>query len=191
GPATYALEGSVAVAGSLIQWLRDQLGIITTAGEVEALARSVPDSGDVVVVPAFSGLFAPHWRSDARGVIPGLTRFATKAPIARASLEAVAYQVYDLGVAMAADIDAPLPDELRVDGGMVRNELLMQFQADVLDRPVAVPAVAETTALGAAYAAGLAVGFWSGTDELRALDSVARRWRPAMAAAPRAPGSAR
>jgi glycerol kinase len=191
GPATYALEGSVAVAGSLIQWLRDQLGIITTAGEVEALARSVPDSGDVVVVPAFSGLFAPHWRSDARGVIAGLTRFATKAHIARASLEAVAYQVYDLGVAMAADIDAPLPDELRVDGGMVGNDLLMQFQADILDRPVAVPAVAETTALGAAYAAGLAVGFWSGLDELRALDVEARRWEPRMSSGEREAGIAR
>ena len=190
-PATYALEGSVAVAGSLIQWLRDQLGIISSAGEVEALARSVPDSGDVVVVPAFSGLFAPHWRSDARGVIAGLTRFATRAHIARASLEAVAYQVYDLGVAMAADLDAPLPDELRVDGGMVGNDLLMQFQADVLDRPVAVPAVAETTALGAAYAAGLAVGFWSGLDELRALDVEARRWEPRMGSVEREAGITR
>ena len=166
-PATYALEGSVAVAGSLIQWLRDQLGIIASADEVEALARSVPDSGDVVVVPAFSGLFAPHWRSDARGVIAGLTRFATKAHIARASLEAVAYQVYDLGVAMAADIDAPLPDELRVDGGMVGNELLMQFQADVLDVPVVRPRVAETTALGAAFAAGLVVGHFADQAALR------------------------
>jgi glycerol kinase len=190
-PATYALEGSVAVAGALVQWLRDNLGLIADASEVEALARSVPDSGDVVVVPAFSGLFAPHWRSDARGVIAGLTRFATRAHIARAALEATAYQVYDLGVAMAADIEAPLPDELRVDGGMVRNELLMQFQADVLDRPVAVPAVVETTALGAAYAAGLAVGFWGGTDELRALDSVARRWQPAMDEATRAAGIVR
>ena len=119
GPATYALEGSVAVAGSLIQWLRDQLGIITDASEVEALARSVPDSGDVVFVPAFSGLFAPHWRSDARGVIAGLTRYATKAHIARAALEATAYQVQELGVAMVADLDAPLPPELRVDGGMI------------------------------------------------------------------------
>jgi glycerol kinase len=157
GPATYALEGSVAVAGSLIQWLRDQLGIITDASEVEALARSVPDSGDVVFVPAFSGLFAPHWRSDARGVIAGLTRYATKAHIARAALEATAYQVQELGVAMVADLDAPLPPELRVDGGMIRNEFLMQFQADILGRPVVAPRIAETSALGAAYAAGLAV----------------------------------
>jgi glycerol kinase len=191
GPATYALEGSVAVAGSLIQWLRDQLGIIANASEVEALARSVPDSGDVVVVPAFSGLFAPHWRADARGIIAGLTRYATRAHIARAALESVAYQVYDLGEAMAADLDEPLPPELRVDGGMVHNELLMQFQADVLDRPVVRPAVAETTALGAAYAAGLAVGFWSGLDELRALDSEARRWEPSMAPAEREAGIAR
>ena len=134
-PATYALEGSVAVAGSLINWLRDNLGIIGDASEVEALARSVPDSGDVVFVPAFSGLFAPHWRSDARGVIAGLTRFATKAHIARAALESTAYQVYDLGVAMTADLGTALPAELRVDGGMIRNELLMQLQADVLDRP--------------------------------------------------------
>ena len=191
GPVTYALEGSVAVAGSLIQWLRDELGVIGDASEVEALARSVPDSGDVVVVPAFSGLFAPHWRADARGVIAGLTRYATRAHIARAALEAVAYQVYDLGEAMAADLEAPLPPELRVDGGMIHNELLMQFQADVLDRPVVRPAVAETTAVGAAYAAGLAVGFWSDLDELRALDSVARRWEPSMAAADREAGIAR
>jgi glycerol kinase len=191
GHATYALEGSVAVAGSLIQWLRDQLGIIADASEVEALARSVPDAGDVVVVPAFSGLFAPHWRADARGVIAGLTRYATRAHIARAALESVAYQVYDLGEAMAADLDEPLPTELRVDGGMVHNELLMQFQADVLDRPVVRPDVAETTAVGAAYAAGLAVGFWSGLDELRSLASEARRWEPSMAAAEREAGIAR
>ncbi len=175
-PATYALEGSVAVAGSLIQWLRDQLGIIDDASEIEALARSVPDSGDVVFVPAFSGLFAPHWRPDARGVIAGLTRFATKAHIARAALEATAYQVLDLEEAMAADLGtdrgagttgAALPGELRVDGGMTRNELLMQFQADILGRPVVAPPIAETSALGAAYAAGLAVGFWGGLDELR------------------------
>ena len=155
-PATYALEGSVAVAGSLIQWLRDQLGIIDDASEIEALARSVPDSGDVVFVPAFSGLFAPHWRPDARGVIAGLTRFATKAHIARAALEATAYQVLDLEEAMAADLGRPgsgptgaaLPGELRVDGGMTRNELLMQFQADILGRPVVAPPIAETSALG-------------------------------------------
>ena len=134
-PATYALEGSVAVAGSLIQWLRDDLGIISDASEVEALARSVPDSGDIVFVPAFSGLFAPHWRPDARGVIAGLTRYATKAHIARAALEATAYQVADLGAAMVADLGADLPPELRVDGGMVRNTLLMQMQADILGYP--------------------------------------------------------
>ena len=190
-PATYALEGSVAVAGSLIHWLRDNLGIIGDAAEVEALARSVPDSGDVVFVPAFSGLFAPHWRSDARGVIAGLTRFATKAHIARAALESTAYQVYDLGVAMTADLGTALPAELRVDGGMIRNELLMQFQADILDRPVVAPPIAETSALGAAYAAGLAVGFWGGLDELRAMDTESRRWTPSMDDATRQTGIAR
>ena len=190
-PATYALEGSVAVAGSLIQWLRDDLGIIADAAEVEALARSVPDSGDVVFVPAFSGLFAPHWRSDARGVIAGLTRYATRAHIARAALEATAYQVYDLGDAMVADLGEALPAELRVDGGMTRNQLLMQFQADILGRPVVAPPIAETSALGAAYAAGLAVGFWSGLDELRAMDRAAHRWEPAMDEATRAAGIAR
>jgi len=190
-PATYALEGSVAVTGSLIGWLRDNLGMIAGAAEVEALARSVPDSGDVVFVPAFSGLFAPHWRSDARGIICGLTAYATRGHIARAALEATAYQVYDLCEAMAADLGTALPGELRVDGGMIANELLMQFQADVLDRPVVAPPIAETTALGAAYAAGLAVGFWSGLDELRAMDRADRRWKPAMDAAVRAAGIAR
>jgi glycerol kinase len=190
-PATYALEGSVAVTGSLIGWLRDNLGIIGDAREVETLARSVPDSGDVVFVPAFSGLFAPHWRSDARGVIAGLTAFATRGHIARAAIEATAYQVHDLCVAMAADLGAPLPGELRVDGGMIGNELLMQFQADILGRPVVAPPIAETTALGAAYAAGLAVGFWSGLDELRAMDRTDRRWDPAMDEATRAAGIAR
>ena len=191
-PATYALEGSVAVAGSLIQWLRDQLGIIDSADEVEALARSVPDSGDVVFVPAFSGLFAPYWRSDARGTIAGLTRYSTKAHIARAAIEATAYQVLELEEAMAADLGLDeLPGALRVDGGMTRNELLMQFQADILDRPVAVPPIAEISALGAAYAAGLAVGFWRDLDELRAMDQVAKRWEPAMDEAERAAGIAR
>ena len=191
GPATYALEGSVAVTGSLIGWLRDNLGIIADAAEIEALARSVPDSGDVVFVPAFSGLFAPHWRSDARGVIAGLTAYATRAHIARAALEATAYQVHDLCVAMAADLGAPLPGELRVDGGMIGNELLMQFQADILDRGVVAPPIAETTALGAAYAAGLAVGFWSGLAELRAMDRADRRWTPSMDPSMRAAGIAR
>ena len=190
-PATYALEGSVAVAGALVGWLRDNLGIIGDASEVEALARSVPDSGDVVFVPAFSGLFAPHWRSDARGIIAGLTAYASRGNIARAALESTAYQVHDLGVAMAADLGAALPGELRVDGGMIRNELLMQFQADILDRPVVASRIAETSALGAAYAAGLAVGFWDGLDDLRAMDRSARRWEPAMGEATRAAGIAR
>ncbi len=191
GPATYALEGSVAVAGSLIDWLRDNLGIIDDAADVEQLARSVHDSGDVVFVPAFSGLFAPHWRSDARGVIAGLTRFATRGHIARAAIESVAYQVLDLDTAMAADLGEALPGELRVDGGMIRNELLMQFQADILGRPVVAPPIAETSALGAAYAAGLAVGFWSGLDELRSMDRADRRWEPAMGETERAAGIAR
>ena len=151
----------------------------------------MPDSGDVVFVPAFSGLFAPHWRSDARGVIAGLTRYATKAHIARAALEATAYQVQELGVAMVADLDAPLPPELRVDGGMIRNEFLMQFQADILGRPVVAPRIAETSALGAAYAAGLAVGFWPDLDALRAMDRASRRWEPSMGEAERAAGIAR
>jgi len=190
-PATYALEGSVAVTGALISWLRDNLGMISDASEVEALARSVPDSGDVVLVPAFSGLFAPHWRSDARGLIAGLTAYATRGHIARAALESTAYQVYDLCEAMAADLGAPLPGELRVDGGMIANELLMQFQADILDRAVVAPPFAETTALGAAYAAGLAVGFWDGLDELRAMDRAARRWEPTMDPSVRAAGIVR
>jgi len=190
-PASYALEGSVAVAGSLIGWLRDNLGIISDASEVEALARSVPDSGDVVFVPAFSGLFAPHWRSDARGIIAGLTAYASRGNIARAALESTAYQVYDLDVAMANDLGAKLPGDLRVDGGMIRNELLMQFQADILDRPVVASRIAETSALGVAYAAGLAVGFWDGLDELRGMDRSARRWEPDMAEATRAAGVAR
>ena len=171
--------------------MRDNLGIIGDASEVEALARSVPDSGDVVFVPAFSGLFAPHWRSDARGIIAGLTAYASRGNIARAALESTAYQVYDLGVAMAADLGAALPGELRVDGGMIRNELLMQFQADILDRPVVASRIAETSALGAAYAAGLAVGFWDGLDELRAMDRAAQRWEPAMDEATRSAGIAR
>ena len=190
-PATYALEGSVAVAGALIGWLRDNLGIIADASEVEKLARSVPDSGDVVFVPAFSGLFAPHWRSDARGVIAGLSSYATRGNIARAALESTAYQVHDLGVAMVADLGRDLPAELRVDGGMIRNDLLMQFQADILDRPVVAPPIAEISALGAAYAAGLAVGFWSGLDELRSMDHAGRRWEPDMDEATRAAGIAR
>ena len=176
-PATYALEGSIAVTGSLVQWLRDNLGIIDSAADVEELANSVPDSGGVVIVPAFSGLFAPYWRPDARGAIMGLTRFATRAHLARAALESVALQTRDVMDAVEADVDVPIA-ELRVDGGMVANATLMQMQADILGIPVVRPAVIETTALGAAYAAGLAVGVWSGLDELRARWSEDARWAP-------------
>jgi glycerol kinase len=186
----YALEGSVAMAGALVQWLRDNLGIIDEAGDVEALARSVEGSEGVVFVPAFSGLFAPYWRNDARGVIVGLTRFANKGHIARAALEAAAYQTYDLVEAMLADTGLAQLGELRVDGGMTRNDLLMQFQADVLGSPVAVPAVTEITATGAAFAAGLATGFWSGLDELRANYTITRRWQPQMGSDERAHGVA-
>lgn len=180
GQATvYALEGSIAVTGSLIQWLRDNLDLIDHADEVEDLARSVDDNGDVYFVPAFSGLFAPHWRPDARGVITGLTRFAAKGHIARAALESTAYQTRDVLDAMTADSSVEL-EELRVDGGMTANHLLMQFQADLLGVDVVLPQVAETTALGAAYAAGLAVGFWSDLDEIRSLWSEADRWSPLM-----------
>jgi len=179
-PAVYALEGSIAVAGSLVQWLRDNLGLISSAGEIEALARSVDDNGGCYLVPAFSGLFAPHWRSDARGVIAGLTGYVTRGHIARAALEAVAWQVREVVDAMAADSGQPLT-MLKADGGMTANGLLMQFQADVLDVSVARPAIAETTCLGAAYAAGLAVGFWPDLDTLRAKWRQDAAWRPAMA----------
>ena len=178
-PVRYALEGSIAVTGSLIQWLRDQLGIIREAAEVEKLAASVDDNGDVYLVPAFSGLFAPYWRPDARGAIVGLTRFANKGHIARAALEAVAYQTRDVLDAVGTDTPMDLT-ELRVDGGMVANDTLMQFQADILGVPVVRPVITETTALGAAYAAGLATGFWSGLDELRANWHEDRRWEPRM-----------
>ena len=174
-PATYVLEGSIAVTGALIQWLRDRLKIIDSASEVEALARSVDDNGGVYFVPAFSGLFAPYWRDDARGVIVGLTAYANRGHIARAALEAAAWQTRE--VIDAAD--APFT-ELRVDGGMTANELLMQFQADVLGVPVIRPKVTETTALGAAYAAGLATGFWADQDELRERWAEDKRWEPAM-----------
>ena len=183
-PAVYALEGSIAVTGSAVQWLRDQLGIISAAAESESLAREVPDSGGVYFVPAFSGLFAPYWRSDARGVIVGLSRFNTRAHIARATLEAICYQSRDVVDAMAADSGVRL-DVLKVDGGVTGNDLCMQIQADVLGVPVSRPVVAETTALGAAYAAGLAVGFWTGTDELRANWQEAKRWEPQWADADR------
>lgn len=176
----YALEGSIAIAGALVQWLRDNLELFDDAADIEPLAASVEDNGDVYVVPAFSGLFAPHWRSDARGVIAGLTRFATKAHIARAALESTAFQTREVLDAMRTDSGVELTT-LKVDGGMVANELLMQFQADLLDVPVVRPVVSETTALGAAYAAGLAEGYWAGFDELRANWGEDRRWTPAMA----------
>lgn len=180
-PAVYALEGSIAVTGSLVQWLRDNLGIIQSSPDVEALARAVPDNGGIYFVPAFSGLFAPYWRGDARGAIVGMTRFINKNHIARAALEATAYQTREVMDAMLNDSGVRLHD-LKVDGGMTHNDLLMQFQADILNVPVVRPVVAETTALGAAYAAGLAVGFWGGLDELRRNWKVAHRWEPAMPA---------
>ena len=173
----YALEGSVAVTGSLVQWLRDNLGMISSADEVEELAASVPDNADVYFVPAFSGLFAPHWRPDARGVIVGLTRFSNKGHIARAALEATAYQTREVLEAMRADSGVALA-ELRVDGGMVANNLLMQFQSDILDVDVVCPRVSETTALGAAYGAGLAEGFWDSLADLRRNWQEDRRWSP-------------
>ncbi|MFC4069257.1 glycerol kinase GlpK [Actinoplanes subglobosus] len=173
----YALEGSIAVTGSAVQWLRDQLHIINSAGESESLAAQVPDSGGVYFVPAFSGLFAPYWRSDARGAIVGLSRFNTDAHIARATLEAICYQTRDVVDAMAQDSGVTL-DVLKVDGGITVNNLCMQIQADVLGVPVSRPVVAETTALGAAYAAGLAVGFWKNTDELRENWNESQRWQP-------------
>ena len=180
GPAVYALEGSVAIAGALVQWLRDNLGLIASAPEVETLAASVDDTGGMYLVPAFSGLFAPHWRSDARGVMVGLTRFIRKEHIARASLEATAYQTKEVLDAMQQDSGVELTS-LKVDGGMVVNELLMQFQSDLLGVPVVRPRVNETTSLGAAYAAGLAVGFWSSEDELRKNWAADKDWTPAMA----------
>ncbi len=180
----YALEGSIAVTGSLVQWLRDNLGLISSADDVEALARSVDDNGGAYFVPAFSGLFAPHWRPDARGAIVGLTRFVNRGHLARAALEATAFQTREVVEAMNADSGVALTS-LKVDGGMVANELLMQFQADILDVPVVRPVVAETTALGAAYAAGLAVGFWASTDEIRANWTADKTWNPAMAATER------
>ena len=175
----YALEGSIAIAGALVQWLRDNLGMISKAPEVEELARKVEDSGGVYIVPAFSGLFAPYWRSDARGVMVGLTRYANKGHIARAVLEACAFQTRDIVEAMNKDSGVSLT-HLKVDGGMVYNDLLMQFQADTLAVPVIRPKVAETTALGAAYAAGLAVGFWSGLEALHENWSADKTWQPTM-----------
>jgi glycerol kinase len=184
-PARYALEGSVAIAGALVQWLRDNLGLIEKSSDIEALARTVKDNGGVYFVPAFAGLYAPHWKSNARGVIAGLTRYANKGHIARAALEATAFQTLEVLEAMEKDSLIRL-DALRVDGGMVENDLLMQFQADMLGRPVVRPAVKETTALGAAYVAGLAVGYFRDLDELRANWAVDTTWEPGMAQEKRA-----
>jgi glycerol kinase len=188
-PAMYALEGSVAVTGSAIQWLRDQLGIITNAAETETLASSVTDTAGVYFVPAFSGLFAPYWRSDARGVIVGLTRAATKAHLARAALEAICYQTRDVMDAMVADSGVPMT-EMRVDGGITANALCMQMQADIMGIDITRPLITETTALGAAYAAGLAVGFWCDTDELKKQWKQSRRWHPTSSGEDRAVGYA-
>jgi glycerol kinase len=176
----YALEGSIAVTGSLVQWMRDQMGLISTAAEIEPLAASVEDNGGAYFVPAFSGLFAPYWRSDARGVLAGLTRYVTKAHLARAVLEATAWQTREITDAMAKDSGVQLAT-LRVDGGMTGNDLLMQILSDCLDAPVVRPEVSETTCLGAAYAAGLAVGFWRSVDELRANWRQDAEWTPRMA----------
>ncbi|CAB4667097.1 unannotated protein [freshwater metagenome] len=176
-PARYALEGSVAVTGSAIQWLRDQLGIINNAAEIENLAASVTDTAGIYFVPAFSGLFAPYWRSDARGAIVGLTRAATKAHLARAALEAICYQTRDVMDAMVADSAVPMK-QMRVDGGITANSLCMQMQADIMGIDISKPLITETTALGAAYAAGLAVGFWSSIQELRSQWQESRRWSP-------------
>jgi glycerol kinase len=178
-PAVYALEGSIAITGALVQWLRDNLGMITRSEEVEALAKTVDDNGGVYFVPAFSGLFAPYWKSEARGVIAGLTRYVNKGHIARAVLEATAWQTREVLDAMNKDSGVDLT-ALKVDGGMVYNDTLMQFQSDVLGVPVIRPKVAETTALGAAYAAGLAVGFWDAVEDLRANWAKDKEWQPSM-----------
>jgi glycerol kinase len=182
--ACYALEGSVAIAGALVQWLRDNLGLIRTSDEVEALAQTVEDNGDVYFVPAFSGLYAPYWKESARGIIAGLTRYATKGHIARAALEATAFQTKDVVDAMEQDAGIPL-GVLRADGGMTVNNLLMQFQADILARSVVTPATKETTALGAAYAAGLAIGFYRDIHDLRGNWIAEREWTPKLQDAPR------
>jgi glycerol kinase len=184
-PAHYALEGSIAVTGSLVQWLRDNIGLIQSAPEIETLAKTVDDNGGVYFVPAFSGLFAPYWRADARGALVGLTRFVNKGHIARAALEATAFQTREVLDAVNADSGVDLT-ELKVDGGMIANNTLMQFQADIIGVPVIRPVVAETTALGAAYAAGLAVGFWSDLDDLRKNWQEDSRWEPQMEEAERA-----
>jgi glycerol kinase len=178
-PATYALEGSVAITGALVQWIRDNFGLIGSSPEIETLARTVEDNGGVYFVPAFSGLYAPYWKHNARGIIAGLTRYTNKGHLARAALEATAFQTREVVEAMEQDAGVEV-DILRADGGMVGNDLLMQFQADILDRTVVCPAVKETTALGAAYAAGLATGFFENLEDLRARWSVDRTWKPNM-----------
>jgi glycerol kinase len=180
-PAHYALEGSIAITGALVQWLRDNLGLIQSSADVEALARTVNDNGGVYFVPAFSGLYAPYWKADARGVITGLTRYANKGHLARAVLEATAFQTREVVEAMQTDSKVDLK-VLRTDGGMVGNDLLMQFQADILNRPVVRPVIRETTALGASYAAGLAVGFFRDVEELRSQWAVDYTWKPNMEA---------
>ena len=178
-PAVYCLEGSIAIAGALVQWLRDNLQLISSSSDIEPLARSVADNGGMYIVPAFSGLFAPYWRSDARGVMVGLTQFINRGHIARAVLEATAFQTREVVDAMETDSGVRLTT-LKVDGGMVKNDLLMQFQADILDVPVVRPVITETTALGAAYAAGLVVGYWKDLDSLRGQWGADRQWSPTM-----------
>ena len=178
-PAVYSLEGSIAITGALVQWLRDNIGLIETSSEIELLSQSVDDNGGVYFVPAFSGLFAPHWDSNARGLIIGLTRFAQKGHIARAALEATAFQTFDVLEAMKNDTQLDF-HSLKVDGGMVVNDELMQFQADILDIPIVRPEVSETTALGAAYAAGLKAGFWNSKKEIKDNWKANKRWTPQM-----------
>jgi glycerol kinase len=178
-PAVYALEGSIAITGALVQWLRDNLKMIDSAPEIEDLAKTVDDNGGIYFVPAFSGLFAPYWKSDARGAIVGMTRYVNRGHVARAALEATAYQTREVADAMTADSGVELK-ALKVDGGMVYNDLLMQFQSDILGVPVIRPKVSETTALGSAYAAGLAVGFWKNTDEMRANWGKDKEWDSGM-----------
>jgi glycerol kinase len=178
-PASYALEGSIAITGALVQWVRDNFGLIGKSSDIESLARSVKDNGGVYFVPAFSGLYAPYWKSNARGVIAGLTRYTNKGHLARAVLEATAFQTREVVEAMEKDSGIAL-DVLRTDGGMVEDELLMQFQADILNRPVVRPVVRETTALGAAYAAGLAVGYYKSLEDLRSQWAVDNTWQPHM-----------
>jgi glycerol kinase len=182
--AQYALEGSIAITGALVQWLRDNLGLIEKSADIETLARAVKDNGGIYFVPAFSGLYAPYWKTNARGVIAGLTRYANKGHLARAVLEATAFQTLEVVEAMGMDSGIQL-DVLRADGGMTENDLLMQFQADILNRSVVRPAIAEITALGACYAAGLAVGFFKDLEELRTQWHVGHTWSPQMAEATR------